>query len=63
MKWMNKPISEIHKALVAKEVTALDLVEECIEEVKKDTCNSFEATAFEEARKQAKKITEVKEEE
>ncbi len=63
MKWMNKSIVEIHKALVNKKVTASELVEECIEEIKKDSCNCFEATAFEEARKQAKKITEVKEDE
>lgn len=63
MMWMNKSISELHEALVKKEVTASQLVEECIELVQKDRCNSFEATAFEEARKQASKIVEVKEDE
>ena len=63
MKWMNKSITEIHQALVRKQVTSSELVEECIEAIKNDSCNSFEATAFDEARKQAKKITEVKEDE
>lgn len=49
--------------LVNKEVTASELVEECIAAVQKDTCNSFEATCFEEARDKAKKITDVKEDE
>lgn len=62
-KWMNKSISELHNALVNKEVTASELVEECIELVQKDKCNSFEALNFEEARKEASKITEVKEDE
>ncbi len=59
---MNKTIGELHEALVKKEVTASELVEECIEAVKQDDCNAFEATCFDEARKAAKKITEVKEE-
>lgn len=59
---MNKTIGELHEALVKKEVTSSELVEECIEGIKKDECNAFEATCFEEARKAAKKITEVKEE-
>lgn len=61
--WMNKSISEIHQGLVNREVTASELVEECISLIQKDDCNCFEATAFEEARKQAEKITEVKENE
>lgn len=63
MKWMNKNIHELHKALVNKEVTALELVDECIENCKNDKCNSLEATNYEAARKEASKITEVKEEE
>lgn len=62
-KWMNKPIAVLHDLLVKGKVTALDLVEDCIAGVKDDTCNAFEATAFDEARKEASKITEVKEEE
>lgn len=62
-KLMNKTISELHEMLVNKEVTASELVEECIAAVQKDTCNSFEATCFEEARDKAKKITDVKEDE
>lgn len=62
-KLMNKSITELHELLVKKEVTSSQLVEECIEAIGKDDCNSFEATAFEEARAQAKKITEVKEDE
>ncbi|MFA6586595.1 MAG: amidase family protein [Bacilli bacterium] len=62
-KWMNKSIAELHAALVKKEVTSLELVEDAISGVQGDTCNSFEALCFEEARKEAGKITEVKEEE
>lgn len=62
-KWMNKSIQELHKALVNKEVTASELVEDAIDGVLHDKCNSFEATCFDKARKEAQKITEVKEEE
>lgn len=62
-KWMNKSIAELHRALVNKEVTALELVEDCIEGIKNDRSNSFEATCFEQARKEAMKITEVREDE
>ncbi len=57
---MNKNIHELHDMLVKKEVTASQLTEECIKACQMDRCNSFEATAFEEARKEAGKITEVK---
>ncbi len=60
---MNKNIHELHSMLVKNEVTASQLVEECIELCKKDKCNCFEATNFENARKEAAKITLVKEEE
>ncbi len=60
---MNKSISELHDLLVKGEVTASELVEECIANIQKDPCNCFEATAFDEARKEASKITEVKEDE
>ena len=39
-KWMNKTISELHEALVKKEVTPLELVEEAISLVEKDDCNA-----------------------
>ena len=63
MKWNNKSITEIHNALVKKEVTPTELVKECIEESKKDKCNSLEATCFEEALSNAEKIKEVKDNE
>ncbi len=62
-KWMNENIHELHSALVKGEVTASELVEECIERVKEDKCNSFEVTNFDNARKEAGKITQVKEDE
>ena len=63
MKLMNKSIHELHDMLVKGEVTASQLVEECIDLVKEDQCNSFEAMCFEEARKEASKITKVEEDE
>ncbi len=62
-KWMNKPISALHDLLVKGKVTPLDLVEDCIRGIEKDRCNSFEATCFDKARAEAKRITQVKEEE
>ena len=62
-KWMNKTIGELHQLLVEGKVTASVLVEDCIQGVLNDSCNSFEATCFEEARKEARKIKEVKEDE
>ena len=62
-KWMNKTIGELHQLLVEGKVTASELVEDCIQGVLNDSCNSFEATCFEEARKEARKIKEVKEDE
>jgi len=62
-KWMNKEIGELHEALVRKEVTPLELVEDCIAGIGEDRVNAFEAKAFDEARKQASRITEVKEDE
>jgi aspartyl-tRNA(Asn)/glutamyl-tRNA(Gln) amidotransferase subunit A len=57
---MNKSLTELHELLVAGKVTSLDLVNDCIEGVKADTCNCFEATDFEVAINEAKKIKEVK---
>lgn len=62
-KWMNKSIHELHEALVKKEVTPSELVEDAIAGIQNDKCNSFEALCLEEARKEAGKITEVKPEE
>lgn len=62
-KYMNLSVERLHLMLVNKEVTALDLVEDAINGVKEDKCNCFEATCFDKAREEAKKITEVKEDE
>ena len=62
-KWMNKPISELHDALARKTVTPLQLVQDCIDGVKADKGNCFEATAFDQALAEAAKIDDVKPEE
>ena len=62
-KWMSKSLTELHEALVKGEVTSSQLVEECISAIEQDRCNSFEATNFDEARKEASKITTVEENE
>lgn len=59
----SKSIVSLHKKLVKKEITALDLVKEAIENCKHDPCNSLEATCYDEALKKASKITDVKEDE
>jgi aspartyl-tRNA(Asn)/glutamyl-tRNA(Gln) amidotransferase subunit A len=58
-KWMNKSLTELHELLVNKEVTPSDLVEDCIAGIQADKNNAFEATAFDQARAQAKKISEI----
>lgn len=60
---MNKSIGELHTLLVNGEVTSTDLVLDAIEGCKNDKCNSLEATCYEKAIEEAKKITEVKEDE
>ena len=62
-KWNKHSISYLHDALVKKQVTPLELVEDCIKGIQADDCNSFEALAFEEARKAAEQIGEIKEDE
>ncbi len=62
-KLRNKSITELHELLVEKKVTPVELVQDCIEGIKADKCNSFEATCFDKALQEAKKITEVKEDE
>ena len=42
MNYLSLNIYEIHKALVNKEVTPLDLVKEALEKITKDTNNAFE---------------------
>lgn len=62
-KLMNKSIHELHSLLVKKETTPLELVNECIEAIKDDKCNCFEATCFSDAISKAEKITEIGEDE
>lgn len=61
--YLSYSIEKIHKMLVSKKITSLDLVNECIEKIKNDKCNCFEATCFDKALSQAKKIDCVKENE
>ena len=62
-KLRNKSISELHELLVEKKVTPLELVEDCIQGIQEDKCNAFEATNFDKAREEAKKITDIGEDE
>ena len=62
-KYNKLPLTTLHSLLVNKEVSASQLVEDAISSMKEDPCFCFEVTCFENARKQANKITEVKEEE
>jgi aspartyl-tRNA(Asn)/glutamyl-tRNA(Gln) amidotransferase subunit A len=62
-KWTDKTITELHELLVKKEVTASELCDDAIAGVQADSCNAFEATAFEQARKKASLITDVAEDE
>lgn len=59
----SKSILYLHKKLVKKEITALELTKEAINNCKNDPCNSLEATCYEEALIKASKIHEVKEDE
>ena len=52
-KYLDKTIREIHVALMNGEVTSLDLVNEAIERINRDDCNSYEAKAFDKAIKKA----------
>ena len=58
-KYLDKTIREIHIALMNGEVTSLDLVNEAIERINRDDCNSYEAKAFDKAIKKAKSIKKV----
>lgn len=56
-------VSDLHRLLVDKKVTSLELVQEAIELAKADPHNILEATNYENALKEAALITEVKEDE
>ena len=58
MNYLSLSIYEIHKALVNKEVTPLDLVKEALEKIKKDTNNAFEYIYEKEAIEIAKQLKE-----
>ena len=58
MNYLSLNIYEIHKALVNKEVTPLDLVKEALEKIKKDTNNAFEYIYEKEAIKIAEQLKE-----
>ena len=57
MNYLSLNIYEIHKALVNKEVTPLDLVKEALEKIKKDTNNAFEYIYEKEAIKLATELS------
>ena len=63
MNYLNLTIKEMHQALVDKKISASQLVELAIEKVQSNPCNAYEATNFEQARKQASLIIEVKQDE
>ena len=58
MNYLSKNIYEIHKALVNKEVTPLDLVKEALKKIKKDNNNAFEYIYEKEAIEIAKQLKE-----
>ena len=58
MNYLSLNIYEIHKALVSKEVTPLDLVKEALEKIKNDTNNAFEYIYEKEAIEIAKQLKE-----
>lgn len=58
-KYLDKTIREIHEALVSGEVTSVDLVNEAIERIDRDDCNSYEAKAYENALEKARSIEKV----
>ena len=56
MDYLSKNIYEIHKTLVNKEVTPLDLVKEALDKIKRDTNNAFEYIYEKEAIEIAKQL-------
>ncbi len=57
MHWLDQTISDIHQALVKKQVTPLQLVEEAIKRAKADQWNTFEKITEDLAIQQAKALT------
>lgn len=59
-RYLERTVREIHLSLMRGEVSPSDLVEEAVQRIEEDRCNSYEAKAYERARKKAKEIREVK---
>jgi aspartyl-tRNA(Asn)/glutamyl-tRNA(Gln) amidotransferase subunit A len=57
MHWLDRTILDIHQALVKREVTPLQLVEEALKRAKADTWNTFEKMTEAIAIQQAKALT------
>lgn len=57
MHWLDRTILDIHQALVKREVTPLQLVEEALKRAKADTWNTFEKITEAIAIQQAKALT------
>ena len=57
MHWLDRTILDIHQALVKREVTPLQLVEEALKRAKADTLNTFEKMTEAIAIQQAKALT------
>ena len=60
-KYIDKSIKEIHELLVKKEITPLDLVNECFERIENSSLNAFITLDKENAIETAKSLTEVDE--
>ncbi|MCQ2792011.1 MAG: aspartyl/glutamyl-tRNA amidotransferase subunit A [Bacilli bacterium] len=58
MNYLDLTIKEIHEALVNKQVTPLELVNEALKRAKEDKCNAFEYIMEKEALSLAKTLTE-----
>lgn len=56
MKYLDKPIEEIHKLLKNKEIKPIDLVEEAFDNIEKSNCNAYITLNKEEALKEAKEL-------
>lgn len=61
MSYLDLPLLELHRALVERKVTPLDLTKEAIERAKKDTNNAFELIAEKEALEFAQSLIEPEE--
>ena len=60
-KYIDKSIKEIHELLVKKEITPLDLVNECFERIENSSLNAFITLDKDNAIETAKSLTEVDE--